>query len=226
METKQGHGFTLIELMVVIAIIAILAAIVLPALNRSKEKARMTTCGSNLRQLVVAVNLYVSDNGNIFPSQSNTRNIEDWWYARVLSYISNKQVFVCPSDRRTEVEMASFGYIIDPVERWPLSYGYNGLLYHYSDTDVNRYNNVALLADCNEIPCFAFEKAVPPDNTVLKDNRYRIIKVGANRQPRHHDGANIGFWDGHVSWYGRRAIYLTDGVPDNRENDITWQPRE
>jgi prepilin-type processing-associated H-X9-DG protein len=60
---------------------------------------------------------------------------------------------------------------------------------------------------------------------LLNDNRYRIISVGPNRPPRHHDGANIAFWDGHVSWYGRRQIYVTIGVPDNLESDITWQPR-
>jgi len=61
MEQKKREGFTLIELLVVIAIIAILAAILFPVFARAREKARMASCQSNLKQLALATLMYAQD---------------------------------------------------------------------------------------------------------------------------------------------------------------------
>ncbi len=60
-------GFTLIELLVVIAIIAILAAILFPVFARAREKARQTSCLSNIKQLTLGVQMYVQDFDERFP---------------------------------------------------------------------------------------------------------------------------------------------------------------
>ena len=62
-------GFTLIELLVVIAIIAILASMILPALAHSKEKARRIYCISNVKQISVAMKMYVDDNNGQYPAR-------------------------------------------------------------------------------------------------------------------------------------------------------------
>jgi len=64
---KGPSGFTLIELLVVIAVIALLASLVLPALGRAKQKAIQTSCLSNLKQVGVALQMYIDDNENVLP---------------------------------------------------------------------------------------------------------------------------------------------------------------
>src|SRR5213592_4237530 len=64
---KNRDGFTLVELLVVFAILAILAALLLPALGSVKAKGKSTTCLNNQRQLMLACLLYVDDNEDRFP---------------------------------------------------------------------------------------------------------------------------------------------------------------
>jgi prepilin-type N-terminal cleavage/methylation domain-containing protein/prepilin-type processing-associated H-X9-DG protein len=124
-QKQRQTGFTLIELLVVIAIIAILAAMLLPALSKAKTKAQGIYCLNNLKQLQVAIHMYVDDNSDTYPANPGAINLPAWvngvlsWDSpaapnsqntdttkltdgQIGSYVAkNTAVFKCPADKLT-----------------------------------------------------------------------------------------------------------------------------
>jgi prepilin-type N-terminal cleavage/methylation domain-containing protein len=94
---KFFRAFTLIELLVVIAIIAILAAMLLPALAKAKQKAKQTACINNMREIGLALVMYVGD-FNQYPSCYDTVKGIYVWQPRILSLMgNNRNAFDCPA---------------------------------------------------------------------------------------------------------------------------------
>lgn len=98
-------NFTLIELLIVIAIIAILAGMLLPALNRARESARTIQCGSQIRQVAQLHLLYAGDYKDLLPSPyksyGGNATTQEWYYQTYLArnYLGkwNSNLFLCPT---------------------------------------------------------------------------------------------------------------------------------
>lgn len=106
---KKFLTFTLIELLIVISIIAILAAMLLPALTRSKDMGRRISCTSNLKQISCGIQMYVNDNNGWMPTGNLPGSNTAWYldgsigsYVKPMTYHDNKvgTVFYCNSDSR------------------------------------------------------------------------------------------------------------------------------
>ena len=111
---RKHRGFTLIELLVVIAIIAILMAVLVPALSKAREKAKDTACRSNLRNIGLAVMMYLDANERRLPPENNangflwydaagkvftpkTTTADTYWAIYYYDYLKNIKIFGCPS---------------------------------------------------------------------------------------------------------------------------------
>jgi len=196
-------SFTLIELLVVIGIIAILAALLMPALNKAREKAMQTDCVNNNKQLAAAIMLYASDNRGSFPHCTNgswgAGKEGGWVYynafpcpskgqfdvtrGTLFSYVNSKKVYTCKSDRTKNT----------------LSYGMN------SDCDPglsgDRGHDTAKLTDVDdptETPVLLEEgSSLPSTNDAYFDIDYSPRDYVVNR---HQKGSVYSFADGHAAW--------------------------
>ncbi|HEY3333025.1 MAG TPA: DUF1559 domain-containing protein [Capsulimonadaceae bacterium] len=105
------YAFTLIELLVVIAIIAILAAILFPVFATAREKARQSSCLSNLKQLGLAFGQYTQDADEQFPPNTSAVT-NDPWPNIIMPYVKSQAVFQCPDDTNSQPIGGNLQYLV------------------------------------------------------------------------------------------------------------------
>jgi prepilin-type N-terminal cleavage/methylation domain-containing protein len=112
MTTQFSRAFTLIEVLIVIGIIAVLAAMLYPAVSGMQERGKITQDMNNLRQLGLSTQMYLNDNDNVFFSATTI-----WMTQMNPKYVAAWKVFQSPFDKRASSEDSASA---------PVSYGLNG----------------------------------------------------------------------------------------------------
>ncbi len=109
--------FTLLELLVVISVIGILAALLLPVISKAKEQGRSTACLSNLRQVGIALQLYVDDHDNKMPnifsgvlSTNGPTDTNQTVDVVLRDYLGSTNILRCPSDDKRLFEQTRSSY--------------------------------------------------------------------------------------------------------------------
>jgi prepilin-type N-terminal cleavage/methylation domain-containing protein/prepilin-type processing-associated H-X9-DG protein len=228
---RQRCGFTIIELLVIIAILAILAAILFPIVAQPREPAKVASCLSQHKQLGTGIMMYIEDYDGKFPMTANlSAPDKTLWTQAIFPYAKNKKVFLCPQAKRDlfwrkssptslhatiweERNYASIGLtsqlLFDKT-------GKNGFTKAIAINDIAQPADSVLLADTRNAeidrPKTAYQGGYTFDPCSLQGKNgmppiatpttpVSVHNAITNRHHQHYGGIPITFADGHAKMF-------------------------
>ena len=197
------QGFTLIELLVVIAIIAILAAILFPVFARAREKARQTSCLSNLKQIGLAAMMYAQDYDEtvvhyyFWEDGAHVPHAQSY-VGCLMPYVANEQVWECPTlpGTRASADMA-------PERNWYPNLRVSYTIATYSSNAMGRayrYGGLLKLAEVARPAGTIWMGCVRGWSGFSITTIRRQDDAGNWLHAHHSEGTNFVFADGHAKW--------------------------
>lgn len=221
-RNKSVRGFTLIEMLVVIAIISVLAAVLFPVFGQVRERARATVCLSNMRQLGTALYSYAQDYDEHWPLDAHTTN-EDTWVFNLDPYVGrDRRLYRCPDDNSSNWYPPPPGRVATNVRF--TSYGTNMWMAPFlgpGDTaDTHGYSTLASIrSPASTIYCAEMVENTTDDHFHAAwwrpNPEYTYEPAGTGlAAKRHGDAANYFFCDGHAKRLRFAQTWTKDGTID------------
>jgi len=210
MDTTR-RGFTLVEILVVVGIIAVLVAIALPVLSRARGAARKAKCAGHMRQCGLAVEMYAGDYDDMLPM---IRHNLDWqgpaltpWYEAIAPYTRNTDIYRCPDSPQ---HPEGIGPCCAVLTMCGLN-GPNGLMRFGEPTRVFLFGDIG--PDPGGTERYYTHR---PARLCLAEPTTCQTPGDGHLAPRHNGGLNVGFLDGHVKWLkGERVL---------NDEALLWSP--
>ena len=229
---KKGR-FTLIELLIVIAIIAILAGMLLPALNKARESGRSASCMNNLKSITGTALLYAGDNHDFMPPASGNAGDGSTWVCPREPWISSDFVhcFWVYTTSRYAGEQWTGGQAPAKIYQCPSEPDEIYRHTNHPDIPVSNYGYYQRLGaptswSADNVMRKLTRNRAPSRTGIITDlkakscDRTTFMRLGTTDDfmsasfgyaPRHSSGSNVGFADGHVAHLNYHAPIVTDG---------------